>query len=50
MLAFLLIVLILMFLVSIPNWPWSREWGYYPSVGIGVLLVTVSLLGWLQIF
>jgi len=49
-LVFLLIVLLLMFLVSIPRWPWSREWGYDACTGIGVLLAAVSLLAWLQIF
>jgi len=49
-LAFLLIVLALMFITSVPRWPWSREWGWSPSIGIGVLLAVVVLLAWLQIF
>ena len=40
----LLIVLILMFLGALPKWPHSRNWGYYPSSGIGVLLAVLVLL------
>ena len=44
----LLIVLILMLLGALPTWPHSRSWGYYPSGGIGllvVILVALLLLG-----
>jgi hypothetical protein len=39
----LFIVLIIALLASIPAWPYSRGWGYYPSGGIGqiVLLLLV---------
>jgi len=41
----LLIVLVLMLLGVIPTWPHSRQWGYGPSGGIGlVLLILVILL------
>jgi len=41
----LLIVLVLILLGVIPAWPHSRQWGYYPSGGIGlVLLILVILL------
>ena len=41
----LLIVLVLMLLGVIPTWPHSRQWGYYPSGGIGlVVLILVILL------
>ena len=41
----LLIVLVLILLGVIPTWPHSRKWGYYPSGGIGlVLLILVILL------
>ncbi len=41
----LIVVLILMLLGSVPRWPHSRDWGYYPSGGIGlVLLIMVVLL------
>ncbi len=44
----LLIVLILMLIGAIPNWSYSRNWGYLPSSGIGlvvVVLVVLLLLG-----
>ncbi len=41
----LLIVLILLLLGSVPAWPHSRGWGYYPSGGLGlVILILVILL------
>jgi hypothetical protein len=42
----LLIVLLVLMLVGVaPSWPYSRSWGYYPSGGLGlVLLILVILL------
>ncbi len=41
----LLVILVLMLLGSVPTWPHSRNWGYYPSSGLGlVVLVLVVLL------
>jgi hypothetical protein len=41
----LLIVVILMLLGAVPAWPYSREWGYGPTGGLGfVLLVLVILM------
>jgi hypothetical protein len=40
----LLVLLILALLGSVPAWPYSRGWGYYPSSGIGTLLVIVIIL------
>ena len=41
----LLIIVMLMLIGAIPAWSHSRSWGYYPSGGIGiVLLVIVALL------
>ena len=40
----LMIVLILALLGSLPTWPHSRNWGYYPGGGIGLLLVVLILL------
>jgi hypothetical protein len=40
----LLIVLILLLLGGLPTWPYSRGWGYYPSGGIGLVLVILLLL------
>jgi len=42
---FLLILLFLVALGALPTWPHSRNWGYYPSGGLGlVLLILVILL------
>jgi Protein of unknown function (DUF3309). len=41
----LLVILLLALVGVIPTWPHSRQWGYYPSGGIGlVLLILVILL------
>ena len=41
----LIIILILALLGSLPTWGYSRAWGYYPSSGLGlVLLILVILL------
>jgi Protein of unknown function (DUF3309) len=40
----LLIILILVLLGSLPTWPYSAGWGYYPTGGIGLLLVIVVIL------
>jgi hypothetical protein len=39
MLTLLLIVLIVAALFSAPAWPHSRSWGYYPSGGIGLVVL-----------
>jgi len=40
----LLIVLILLLLGAVPTWPHSRNWGYAPSGGVGLILVIVLIL------
>ncbi len=40
----LLIVLVLMLIGAIPNWPHSKTWGYAPSGGLGLVLVIVIVL------
>ena len=40
----LLVVLFLMLVGSFPTWPHSRNWGYYPSGGLGLVLVVVLVL------
>ena len=40
----LLIVLVLLLIGAFPTWPHSTGWGYYPSGGIGLLLLTVIIL------
>ena len=39
-----IVLLILMLLGAVPRWPHSRNWGYYPSGGLGLVLVIVVLL------
>jgi len=40
----LLIVLILMLLGAIPTWPHSRNWGYAPSGGLGLVVIILIIL------
>jgi hypothetical protein len=40
----LIILLIVLLLATIPAWPYSRGWGYYPSGGLGTILVIVLVL------
>ncbi len=40
----LLIIILLMLVGAIPTWPHSRNWGYGPSGGLGVLLVILLVL------
>lgn len=40
----LLIILILMLVGAIPTWPYSREWGYGPSGGLGLVLAILLIL------
>ncbi|HET8578563.1 MAG TPA: DUF3309 family protein [Methylomirabilota bacterium] len=40
----LLVLLVLLLIGAVPSWPYSREWGYYPSGGIGLVLLIVLLL------
>jgi hypothetical protein len=42
----LLIVLVLLLIGAIPSWPHSRQWGYGPSGGLGLVLVILLIL-WL---
>jgi uncharacterized protein DUF3309 len=40
----LLIILVLMLIGSVPTWPYSAGWGYYPVGGIGTVLMIVLVL------
>ena len=40
----LIVVLLLLLLGAWPSWPHSRGWGYYPSGGLGLVLVIVVVL------
>ena len=39
-----LLLLIVLILAVIPAWPYSRGWGYYPSGGLGLVLLVLVLL------
>jgi hypothetical protein len=40
----LLIILILLLLGALPTWPYSAGWGYYPSGGLGLVVVIIVIL------
>lgn len=40
----LLIVVILLLLAALPTWPYSAGWGYYPSGGLGLILLIILVL------
>jgi len=42
--AILLIILVLALLGSLPTWGYSSGWGYYPSGGVGLVLLIVVIL------
>jgi hypothetical protein len=44
MYTILLIILILLVIGSLPTWPYSGGWGYYPSGGLGLILLIVLIL------
>jgi len=44
MYTILMVLLILLLLGALPTWPYSRGWGYYPSGGLGVVLVILIVL------
>jgi hypothetical protein len=40
----LIVVLILMLFGALPTWPHSRQWGYYPSAGLGLIILILIIL------
>jgi hypothetical protein len=40
----MLIVLLLVLVAVLPTWPYSNSWGYYPSGGLGLVLVILLVL------
>jgi hypothetical protein len=40
----LLVVLIVLLIGSIPAWPYSSGWGYYPSGGMGLVLIVILVM------
>lgn len=44
MITLLVVILLLLLLSSLPTWPYSRAWGYYPSGGLGLVLVVILIM------
>jgi len=45
MLRIILIVLVVLLLLgALPTWPYSASWGYYPSGGLGLILIILVVL------
>ncbi len=42
--TFLLVLLILMLIGAFPAWPHSKNWGYYPSGGLGLVVLILLVL------
>jgi hypothetical protein len=43
----LILILIILLVGALPSWPYSSGWGYYPSGGLGLILLIVLIL-WLM--
>lgn len=39
-----LILLIVILLAILPTWPYSSGWGYYPSGGVGLIIIILVIL------
>jgi len=46
----LLVLLIILLLGAVPAWPYSRNWGYGPSGGLGLIVLIVIILLLLHVF
>ena len=44
MATILLIILVILAIGALPTWPHSAGWGYYPSGGLGIVLVVLLIL------
>jgi hypothetical protein len=44
MLTIILVVLVVLAIGSAPTWPHSRNWGYFPSGGLGIVVIILILL------
>ncbi|MHB8058014.1 MAG: DUF3309 family protein [Desulfuromonadaceae bacterium] len=44
MTTILIVILILVLIGALPNWPHSKSWGYYPSGGLGLILLILIIL------
>lgn len=39
-----LVILVLLLIGALPTWPYSRGWGYYPSGGLGLIVLILLVL------
>jgi hypothetical protein len=44
MVTILIVILVLALVGAFPTWPYSRGWGYYPSSGLGLVVVVLLIL------
>ena len=44
----LIVILVLLLIGMLPAWPYSNGWGYYPSGGLGLILLIVLLVAVLR--
>ena len=44
MTTILLIILIFLLIGALPTWPYSAQWGYYPSGGVGLIVLILVVL------
>ena len=44
MVTILIIILLLGLIGALPTWPYSRGWGYYPSGGVGLIVLILIIL------
>ncbi len=42
--SILMIIVVLLLIGAIPRWPHSKGWGYYPSGGLGLVLIVLLVL------
>lgn len=42
--SIIVVILIILLIASLPSWGYSRGWGYYPSGGLGLILLIVIIL------
>jgi hypothetical protein len=40
----LLIIIVILLVAALPSWPYSSGWGYYPSGGLGLILIILLIL------
>jgi hypothetical protein len=40
----LLIIVILLLIGALPTWPYSADWGYYPSGGLGLIVIILLIV------